>query len=148
MPVERAFARLSETAAEQLGLFTRRDAARADVSPNQLRRLVRSGLVERVAPAVFRISGSAASWRQSVLLAVLDGGPLCLASHRTAAALHGFDACSADVIEVVVPMAVFHRRKNVVVHHTRSLPDFDRAWVGPIPVTSRTRTLIDLGAVV
>jgi very-short-patch-repair endonuclease len=44
-------------------------------------------------------------------------------------------------------MNVFHRRKSVIVHHTRDLPAVDRAHVGPIRVTSRARTLIDLGAV-
>jgi len=78
---------------------------------------------------------------------VCDGGPECLASHRAAAALHRFDGFAPGVIEVVVPMHVFHRRKNVIVHHTRSLPEIDRDRVGPIPVTSKARTLIDLGAV-
>jgi hypothetical protein len=82
------------------------------------------------------------------LIAVLDGGPECLASHRTAAALHGFDGFAADVIEVLLPMNVYHRRMNAIVHHTRSLTSADRSRVGVIPVTSRARTLIDLGAVV
>src|SRR4051812_37320203 len=103
---------LAEVAARQLGLFTRRDAADAGVSPSQLRRLVERGVVERIAPAVFRFAASARSWHQRVLAAVLDGGPECLASHRTAATLHGFDGFRSEVIEVLVPMAVFHRRKD------------------------------------
>jgi very-short-patch-repair endonuclease len=142
-----AIARLSAVAAPQLGLFTRDDARKDDISKHQLRRMVEHGVVERVGPAVFRFAASPRSWRQDVMVAVLDGGPECVASHRTAAALHGFDGFAADVIEVLVPMSVFHRRKNVVVHHTRSLPSMDRTVVGVIPVTSRTRTLIDLGAV-
>ena len=82
-----------------------------------------------------------------MLIAVYDGGPECLASHRAAAALHRYDGFAPGVIEVLVPMHVFHRRKNVIVHHTRSLPEIDRDRVGPIPVTSMARTLIDLGAV-
>ena len=48
--------------------------------------------------------------------------PMCVASHRTAAALHGFDGFSPGIIEVLVPMNVRHRRRDVIVHHTRDLP--------------------------
>jgi very-short-patch-repair endonuclease len=142
-----AMRRLSAVASDQLGLLTRVDATDAGLSAGQLRRLVHAGLVERIAPAVYRFAASGHSWHQDVLAAVLDGGAECVASHRTAAALHGFDGFRSDVIEVLVPMRVFHRRKNVVVHHTRVLPATDRTRVGAIPVTSRVRTLIDLGAV-
>jgi very-short-patch-repair endonuclease len=140
-------AQLSSVARGQLGLFTRSDAESVDVSAAHLRRLVSLGVIERVTPRVFRLTGSSRSWHQDVLAACLDGGPECLASHRTAAALHGFDGFRADVVEVLVPMRVRHRRKNVIVHHTRVLTALDRSNVGLIPVTSKARTLIDLGAV-
>ncbi len=139
---------LSKIAGKQLGLFTREDAHAAEISDQRLRRLVQQGVVVRVAPRVFKFAASAALWHQAVLAACLDGGPECVASHRTAAALHGFDGFEPGVIEVLVPMHVRHRRKNVVVHHTRSISAEDRTNVGRIPVTSRARTLIDLGAVV
>jgi very-short-patch-repair endonuclease/predicted transcriptional regulator of viral defense system len=142
-----ALRQLSDAGARQLGLVTRADAERIGVGRGRLARLVDRGTLERVGPSVFRFVGSARSWHQDVLRAVLDGGPECLASHRTAAALHGFDGFEPGVIEVLVPMRVFHRRADVVVHHTRALPATDRATVGAIPVTSRVRTLIDLGAV-
>jgi very-short-patch-repair endonuclease len=138
---------LSAVGALQLGLVTRADAARMGVGRGRLGRLVNRGILERVAPSVFRFAGSTRSWHQDVLRAVLDGGLECLASHRTAAALHGFDGFEPGLIEVLVPMSVFHRRADVIVHHTRMLPATDRATVGAIPVTSGARTLIDLGAV-
>lgn len=138
---------LSNVAGRQLGLFTRSDAREAKISSEQLRHLVDRGIVERVTPRVFRFAATSRSWHQDVLAACLDGGTECVASHRTAAALHGFDGFRADVIEVLVPMHVRHRRKTAIVHHTRMLPALDRTRVGLIPVTSRARTLIDLGAV-
>jgi hypothetical protein len=140
--------RLSAVAATQFGLFIRADALGASVSSDQVRRLARRGIVERLSPRVFRFAASARSWHQDVMAACLDGGPECVASHRTAAALHRFDGFSPGVIEVLLPMHVRHRRKNVVVHHTRDLSEHDLDRVGPIPVTSKARTLIDLGAVV
>lgn len=148
MSGQSSIARLSGVAGRQLGLFTREDALSAGLGRERLRRLVeRGGVVERVAPSVFRFTASADTWRQRVLAAVLDGGPDCLASHRTAAVLHGFDGFRPDVIEVVLPVSIRHRRWNVIVHHSRALGASDRSLAGPIPVTSRARTLIDLGAV-
>jgi very-short-patch-repair endonuclease len=118
------------------------------ITIKQLHRLVRIGTLEHVSGSVFRFSGSATTWHQRVLAATLDGGADCHASHRSAAALHGLDGFEASgVVEVVVPMEVRHRRTDVIVHHTKDLPDSDRTKVGPIPVTSVARTLIDLGAV-
>lgn len=142
-----AVAHLSTVAGGQLGLFTRIEAYEAGLTKERLRRLVERGVVERVAPSVFRFVAADRSWQQQVLAAVFDGGPECLASHRTAAALHGFDGFRPSVIEVVVPMRLRHIRKDVLVHHTRALTSADRSLVGVIPVTSRIRTLIDLGAV-
>ena len=119
MPIER----LSAVASGQLGLFTRSDARRQNVSGDQLRRLAHRGIVERVTPQVFRFTASARSWHQDVLAACLDGGTECVASHRTAAVVHEFDGFEPGVIEVLVPMHVRHRRKNVIVHHTRSARD-------------------------
>ena len=82
-------ARCRRSVAEQLGLFTRVEANSVGVSDDTIRRLVASGLVERISPRVFRVASAAKSWHQDVLAACLDGGPECVASHRTAAALHG-----------------------------------------------------------
>jgi very-short-patch-repair endonuclease len=142
-------ARLSALAARQLSVFTRAQARASGLSAHQLRHLARRGVVEQLHTGVFRFANSTPTWHQRVLAACLDGGPECLASHRTAAALHGFDGFSpGGLVEVVVPMHVRHRRADVIVHHTRDLPPTDRARAGVIPVTSPARTLIDLGAVV
>ena len=144
-----ALARLSPFCRNQLGLFTRVQARSVDVSDDALWRLRNALLIERISPRVFRLVSAAATWHQSVLAACLDGGPTCIASHRTAAALHGFDGFRpGGVVEVLVPMKVRMRRRHVIVHHTRDLPDEDRTHVGVIPATSIARTLIDLGAVV
>jgi putative AbiEi antitoxin of type IV toxin-antitoxin system/uncharacterized protein DUF559 len=141
-------ARLSRTASKQLGLFTRTQAKASGLSNYQIRRLLESGTTEVVSGDVFRFSAAARSWHQMVLAACLDGGQECLASHRTAAVLHGFDGFApGGVIEVVVPMHVRHRRREVIVHHTRDLASGDRTHVGLIPTTSVARTLLDLGAV-
>ena len=130
-----ALTRLSPICRRQLGLFTRVEANSVGVSDDAIRRLVASGLVERISPRVFRVASAAKSWHQDVLAACLDGGPECVASHRTAAALHGFDGFAlGGIIEVLVPMEKRHRRADVIVHHTRGLPAEDRTTQGAIPV--------------
>jgi very-short-patch-repair endonuclease len=149
MAATTALARVSAYASKQFGLFTREQAHLCGLSNEQLRRLLEQGVIERLSRNVFRFTGSSSTWYQHVLAACLDGGPDCVASHRTAAALHRLDGFSpGGIIEVLVPMRVRHRRKDVIVHHTRSLPKQDRAVVDAIPVTSVARTLMTLGAVV
>jgi very-short-patch-repair endonuclease len=144
-----ALARLSAYSSQQLGLFTRAQAGEVGLNAGALQRLVQAGVTERIYPDVFRFAASTPTWHQRVLAACLDGGDECLASHRTAAALHRFDGFEpGGVIEVVVPMRRRHRRRDVIVHHSRSLTSVDRCDAGTIPCTSVARTLIDLGAVV
>ncbi len=143
-----AYSDLTSIAARQYGCFTREQAREAGVSDVRLRALVASGVVDRMSRRAFRFAAASRTWLQSVMIACLDGGPDCVASHRTAAALHrldGFDR--SGLVEILVPMRVRHRRFDVVVHHSRDLPDIDRTVVDAVPVTTIARTLIDLGAV-
>jgi Transcriptional regulator, AbiEi antitoxin len=134
-------------AATQYGIFTRTQAHAHDVSDRMLQRRVRNGELEQLSPSVYRITGSPTSWHQDVLAACLGGGASCVASHRTAAAIHGFDGFVQGVIEVTVPRHVRYRRAGIVVHQSLDLAECDHTSVGVIPVTSSERTLIDLGAV-
>ena len=134
-------------AAAQYGLFTRAQAHERGVTDRMLQRRVRAGLLERLDASVYRIAGAAPSWHQSTLAACLGGGDNCVASHRTAAALHGFDGHRIGLVEVTVPRAVRYRRDYIVVHQSLDLALCDVTTVAGIPVTTTERTLIDLGAV-
>lgn len=71
-----------------------------------------------------------------------------MVSHRAAVLLHGLDGRRKEVVEISVPVAFQPRKRNgVVVHRVTQLDDTDRDNVDDIPVTTVTRTLIDLGAV-
>jgi hypothetical protein len=139
---------LMALASTQYALFTRAQAHRCGVSDRQLLYRVRTGLFERVSRHVFRVRTSDPSWHQRVLAACLSGGDACVASHRTAARLHGFDAVHHDVVEVTVPRGVRMRYAGAIVHESLDLAEGDRTTIGPIPVTTPARTLIDLGAVI
>jgi very-short-patch-repair endonuclease len=134
-------------AATQFGMFTRQQAHDAELTDGMLRRRVRAGQFEQVARHVYRVAGTPVSWEQRVLLACLAGGPECVASHRTAAALLAFDGFEPGIIEVTVPRNRRYRSRDFIVHQSTDLAAIDRIQVGAIPVTTPERTLIDLGAV-
>src|SRR5207237_7435701 len=100
-----------------------------------------------IARCVYRSGGSDSSCHQRLLAACLVGGEKCVASHRAAAELHRFDAVQRGVVEVTVPRGTRVRRINAIVHESLDLAAVDYTHVGPIPVTTPARTLIDLGAV-
>jgi hypothetical protein len=108
---------------------------------------VDTGVFERCARGVHRVRGSDRTWEQRVLEACLCGGASCVASHRTAAALYGFDGSRRDLIEVTVPRTVRYKTRRAIVHQSLDLVPADCTTIGPIPVTTPVRTLIDLGAV-
>ncbi len=138
---------LLEIAATQFGLFTRRQAHCCGVTDRMLQRRVRTGVFEQLPRSVYRLCGSDRSWNQRLLAACLVGGDDCLASHRSAAELHGFDAVKRGFVEVTVPRGTRIRNIDAIVHESLDLAADDYMHVGPIPVTSPSRTLIDLGAI-
>ena len=134
-------------AATQFGLFTRCQAHRCGVTDRILQYRVRHGVFEQLARHVYRCCGSESSWHQRLLAACFVGGEKCVASHRSAAELHGLDAVKRGVVEVTVPRGTRVRRIDAIVHESLDLAAVDYTHVGPIPVTTPARTLIDLGAV-
>ena len=140
--------RLAQLARAQYGLFTRSQAPANEISNRMLqicvarhartpltRRLPNRGHARQLASATPR-RGVA---RRARLLRLASRG-------RRAARLR---RVSSEVVEVI-----HHQRRDyrdssgVIVHTTSVLDSCDRTSLGPIPVTTPVRTLIDLGAVV
>ncbi len=67
-------------------------------------------------------------------------------SHQTALGLHGLSDVLPKRIHLTLPANWTERRlrvpEGVVLHHA-SVPNRDRAWSGPVPITSPRRTLVD-----
>lgn len=115
------------------------------VSSKAITGLLQADLLERVAFRTYRYPAVDGSWNQDVMTAVLTAGPDALASHATAATLHGLLDRPLDLIEVVVPR--WRRRHHAfVVHESKDLMPGDRIVVEGIPATAPTRTVVDLGA--
>ena len=84
------------------------------------------------------------------MAAVLAAGEGACLSHRSAARIWGLlpRRAKEDQLDVLVTRRGLRRRVGggFRIHHTRSLPDRDRAERFGIPVTSPERTLLDLAA--
>jgi hypothetical protein len=130
----------------QLGSsFSRRQARAAGSTDRQLRRRVQSGFLEQTGPHSFRLPGVPPGLLADLRALVLDVGEPCWVTGPTAAALHGLDGF---VLRRPLHLTVMRdrnvRRIGVVVHTTSELPAIDRESHDGLPITSPTRTIIDL----
>jgi very-short-patch-repair endonuclease len=138
---------LRALARRQLGLVRRDQLTALDYTPAQLWRLVESGTLEVLSPAVYRIGGAPWSARQAAYAAVLDGGTEAAASHSTAAALWRLPGYDIEPVHIT-RMSRRHRRSSNlgVVHEPKLLLPQHVAPMGPLQVTSPSRLLFDLAA--
>lgn len=138
------FARLAATTQAQHGLFTLAQAKAAGLSRGMIDHRVRTGELVTVDERVFRSVLTPESWHQQ-LLGVCLAGP-AVASHRSASALWRAPDATTDIVEAT---ALRHRRRkpSTVVWHESYLLDCDQITeVDAVPVTTPTRTVVDLGA--
>lgn len=142
MPV---FGALAQLAAVQHGLITRSQLDRIGVTPGQLRTFVGHGVLVRRSRGVFAVASSPATTDQELLACVLACGPAAVASHRAAAGLWRLHRFREGHLDITVPRWTRRVSGGGTVHESRALPTRDRSVVRSIPVTSPTRTLIDMG---
>lgn len=111
-------------------------------------RALRAGTIEQVHPFVARLYGTPDTPEQRIAAALAALGDRAVASHRSAAHLHGIPRPDSDPVDVIV---LDRRRsielKGVVVHDPT-----DRRRLTPqrhqnLRCTNILRTLVDLGAV-
>ncbi|HEV3401336.1 MAG TPA: DUF559 domain-containing protein [Acidimicrobiales bacterium] len=137
---------IAAIAARRLGLFTRAEARAAGATRSITRHRLRRGHWVQVHADVFRLAGVPPSWEQSLRAASLAAGPAAVVSYRAAAQIWQLPGVSAD-IELTLPFGHDPLLVGVRVHHSRSLPPVDVTTRDDLRVTTATRTLIDLSAV-
>jgi hypothetical protein len=130
-------------AVAQHGVFSREQALAAGFSAKNIDYRLRIGRWICVDAGVYRPASTPPSWELTVMAACI-GGP-AVASHRSAARLWSFPGLLTAPPEVT---AYRHRRRrslSVVWHESRYLDERrDTTILDGIPVTSATRTLVDL----
>jgi hypothetical protein len=141
----RAHRRIAADATGQLGAFSRKQAHAAQLSDDQLRRRVQSGILEQVGPHAFRSALAPRSELADLTALVLDVGEPVWVAATTAAALHGFDGFRLKKpFHLTLERGRNVRRIGVFIHTTTGLPLIDRSHANGLPVTSAARTIIDL----
>ncbi len=135
---------LADLAARQHGVITFQQALGAGVSPQGLSRRLANGSLIRLHPEIYAMRSVPASPHQTLLGAVLWGGPGSAASHRAAAWLWGLDGAS-PVLEISCPRPL--RSAKVIAHRREPIATRDLKMIEGIPVTAIELTLLDLASV-
>ena len=143
---------VAELAASQHGAFTRRQAAANGFSRARVATALRNGWLVECPPGVLAVTGHPDSWEQRLTLATLAGGGHGVASHRSAARLHGLDGFERDA-HVEVSVENCHRLRlpdniGATIHHVDRLhSELDVIELRGVRSTGLARTLADLGSV-
>jgi hypothetical protein len=87
--------------------------------------------------------GGVPTWLQLLTAATLRGG---VASHLSAARLHGLDGCENAPALAVSTAVQVPRMDGVVRHRVAALDRCDQVTIGGVRCTGRARTLVDLGS--
>ncbi len=121
------------------------------LTPDAWHRAIASGRLIRMHRGVVRLVGTADTYEQRIAAGVLAAGPGALASHRSAAHLHGIPSSEPAPVDVIVPARPRGRSAigldQVIVHRPRDLARLRPHRIDGIACTNLLRTLVDLGAV-
>jgi very-short-patch-repair endonuclease len=134
---------LAELEALQFGVSTRQQLDELMFSPKAIRCCVQRGRLEPRTHGVFVNPAHASTFEQRAMVAVFAGGITAFASHATALQLHGLSAPGND-IEVTTTIERQPRIDGVRMHRSGLLYDVDVRMIGPIPVSTTARAIVDL----
>lgn len=147
MTTERV-ARILTVAGEQQGVITTAQAAAVQVSADQVKRLVKDGVLGRCDVGVVRVVGWPATWEQRLWIACLRAGGEAIVSHRAAARLWEIEGFDRTPVEISVPRGHRRRPRDGIVHQVRDMDRRDLARRGGLRVTNPARTMVDIGGLV
>ena len=117
MPQEPVVTTLSSLSAGSLGVFRAERVTALGVTPNQLARLNRQGVIDRVYPHTYRMTAVAPTDDQRLVAALLWAGDRAAAAGRSAGHLHRLEGVRASLPEIVLPYDVRGRIQGMVVYH-------------------------------
>lgn len=133
-------------AANQCGAVKRSQVYSSGGDRRLVDRRLANGMLVEVSENVLLVPSHPSSWRQSLWLAILDSEDGAVVSHESAARVHRIDTFAHER-SVVLTVPHGDRRTELTsrVHQTRHPPE--PIVIDGLPVTSVTRTIVDLGRV-
>lgn len=130
----------------QHGVVSRAQALADGMTRGQMKYRVRTGEWVTEARGVYRHAAIRPTALSRLLAVCLAHN--ALASHRSAAALHGVDGYTLDRVEIVVPSRRSLSVDGVTVHESTQMRLAGLTERRGVPCTGLSRTLLDLAAVV
>jgi len=156
MSGEDRYLQLADIAAEQWGMVTTAQARQAQVSAQQVARLTKRGVLNRMQHGVYRLAGVPedpmaelkAAWlalepQTTASERLRRPDPRGVISHRSAATLHRLGELDTDTHEFIVAKPRRSRHRDVRLH-VRAKTDWD--IVAGLPTTTVAVTIADLAA--
>ena len=135
---------LYETALGQAGHFTLKQARGCGFSSQLLQKHLAAGRVVRIRRGVYRLVHFPREEHEELVAIWLWSEQVGVFSHETSLVLHGLSDALPARVHLTLPTSWRSRRLRVpedVVLHFADLDAHDRAWFGPIPLTSVQRML-------
>jgi very-short-patch-repair endonuclease len=140
--------RIQTLAATQHGVVARRQLREHGITSSAVRSRVQKGLLLPRGPQALLVVGSPPTWKQELMVALVDAGPTAAVSHESAAAVLGLPGYWPGPVEV-------SRRRGAErgaptlgeVHESRCLPEHHVTVLEGLRVTTLPRTLFDLAGV-
>jgi predicted transcriptional regulator of viral defense system len=142
-PDERAIADL---AGRRHGVVTREELRQLGFRESAIDRRVAAGRLHRLHRGVYAVGHDVVTRRGRWLAAVLACGPGAALSHASAAALWEIGRADPRRVVVSVPTAGGRARTRVAIRRTTDLRPEETTVRHGIPVTTATRTALDLAA--
>jgi predicted transcriptional regulator of viral defense system len=134
---------LFRVAEGQAGYFATWQAAEVGYSRSLVAHHAGTGVFERAATGVYRLSRYPASEMEDLFRAWLLLGPTAVISHESALAVYGLSGLVPGEIHATVPRSSSRRRTGIRLH-TAALTSEDVASREGLPVTTVERTLLDV----
>lgn len=129
--------------ARQFGVISRAQLNECDLSDNAILYRLRTGALRRVHRGVFALNGIVLSQAGRWMAALLACGAGAVLSHRSAAQVWGIGE-SPPLIDIARLSGSRGGPTGVRMHRPRSLPPTDVTRQLKFPVTTVSRTLVDL----
>ena len=137
---------LYRTAAPQGGYFTTSQANEVGYSGALLAYHERTGHLERAARGILRLTHYPPGDHEDLIVTWLWSEQAGVFSHQTALAMHELSDVLPSRHHLTVPASWSTRRlrvpKKVILLHA-DVPKRELAWMGPVPVTTPLRTVVD-----
>ena len=138
---------LYATAELQAGYFTTVQAAEAGYSPQLLYKHLKAGRVRRVRRGIYRLVHFPLSDEEHLVECWLWAERAGVYSHETALFYHDLSDVLPTHMYLTVPEAWRERRLRVpegLVLRYGLVPEAERTWLGPVPITKPARAIRDV----